>query len=44
MATRCHLLVDSAKARRELGSVETSLNSLLADSLARMRAEGLVGR
>lgn len=44
-AMTCHLLrVDSSKARRELGYVETPLDSLLAATLAWMRAEGLVGR
>lgn len=43
MATSHHLLVDSSKARRELGYVETPLHGLLADTLAWMRAEGLVG-
>jgi len=41
----CHdLRVDSAKARRELDYVETPLDALLADTLAWMRQEGLVGR
>jgi nucleoside-diphosphate-sugar epimerase len=44
MATCHHLRVDSSKARRELGYVETPLDALLADTLAWMRHEGLVGR
>jgi dihydroflavonol-4-reductase len=42
--TSHHLLVDSSKARRELDYVEVPLPQLLADTLAWMRAEGLVGR
>lgn len=34
--------VDSSKARRELGYCETPLDALLADTLAWMRAEGMV--
>jgi dihydroflavonol-4-reductase len=44
MATCHHLVVDSAKAKRELDYVETALDSLLADTLVWMRTEGLVGR
>lgn len=44
MATCHHLRVDSGKAKRELGYVEPALDSLLADTLAWMRAEGLIGR
>ncbi len=40
----CHdLRVDSSKARRELDYIETPLDTLLADTLAWMRKEGLVG-
>ncbi|OUL84867.1 NAD-dependent epimerase/dehydratase family protein [Paraburkholderia hospita] len=38
------LRVDSTKAMRELNYVETPLDSLLADTVAWMRKEGLVGR
>jgi dihydroflavonol-4-reductase len=38
------LLVDSSKAERELGYVQTPLDTLLADTLAWMKAEGMVGR
>lgn len=38
------LLVDSGKAERELGYVQTPLEALLADTLAWMKAEGMVGR
>jgi nucleoside-diphosphate-sugar epimerase len=38
------LLVDSSKAERELGYVQTPLDALLADTLAWMKAEGMVGR
>lgn len=38
------LLVDSGKAERELGYVQTPLDALLADTLAWMKAEGMVGR
>jgi dihydroflavonol-4-reductase len=38
------LRVDSTKAMRELDYVETPLDSLLADTVAWMRGEGLVGR
>jgi len=38
------LSVDSAKAKRELGYVETPLDALLTDTLLWMRQEGLVGR
>lgn len=41
--TSHHLHVDSAKARSELGYAETSLDALLSDTLAWMRAEGLLG-
>lgn len=44
MATCHHLQIDSSKARRELGYVETALQRLLPDMLDWMRAEGLVGR
>jgi nucleoside-diphosphate-sugar epimerase len=37
-----HLRVDSGKAIRELGYRETELGALLADTLAWMRAEGLI--
>ncbi|HEX9200347.1 MAG TPA: NAD-dependent epimerase/dehydratase family protein, partial [Acidobacteriaceae bacterium] len=41
----CHALrVDSSKARRELEYVETPLDTLVDDTLAWMRQEGLVGR
>ena len=36
--------VDSAKARRELDYRETPLDGLLADTLAWMRSDGLIGR
>ena len=42
--TSHHVRMDSSKARRELGYVETPLDSLLADTLAWLRHEGLVGR
>jgi nucleoside-diphosphate-sugar epimerase len=35
--------VDSSKARRELGYVETPLDSLLADTLQWMKQEGMLG-
>ncbi len=38
------LRADSAKAKRELDYVETPLDQLLADTLAWMRQEGLIGR
>jgi nucleoside-diphosphate-sugar epimerase len=38
------LLVDSSKAERELGYVQTPLDALLADTLTWMKAEGMVGR
>ena len=38
------LSVDSTKAKRELGYVETPLDALLTDTLLWMRQEGLVGR
>ena len=38
------LRVDSAKAKRELGYVETPLDALLTDTLLWMKQEGLVGR
>jgi dihydroflavonol-4-reductase len=38
------LLVDSSKATRELGYVQTPLPALLADTLSWLKAEGLVGR
>jgi dihydroflavonol-4-reductase len=38
------LSVDSSKAKRELDYIETPLETLLADTLAWMRQEGLVGR
>ncbi|BFG80710.1 SDR family oxidoreductase [Paraburkholderia terrae] len=38
------LRVDSSKARRELQYVETPLDTLIDDTLAWMRQEGLVGR
>jgi len=38
------LRVDSAKAKRELGYVESPLDALLADTLIWMRQEGLIGR
>jgi hypothetical protein len=34
--------VDSGKARRELDYVETPLGTLLADTLAWMRSEGML--
>lgn len=43
MTTCHHLRVDSSKARRELGYVETPLAVLLDDTLAWLRAEGIVG-
>lgn len=44
-ALTCHRLrVNSSKAERELGYVQTPLNELLADTLAWMRQEGMVGR
>jgi len=44
-ALTCHTLnVDSAKARQELGYVETPLEDLLNDTLAWMREQGLIGR
>jgi nucleoside-diphosphate-sugar epimerase len=39
-----HLRVDSAKAIRMLGYRETDLDALLADTIAWLRAEGLVSR
>ncbi len=41
--TSHHLLVDSAKARNELGYAETPLDALLSDTLDWMRAEGMLG-
>ena len=41
--TSKHLRVDSGKAIRELGYRETPLDSLLADTLAWMRAERMIG-
>jgi dihydroflavonol-4-reductase len=38
------LLVNSSKAERELGYVQTPLDVLLADTLAWMKGEGMVGR
>lgn len=38
------LLVDSSKAERELGYVQTPLDALLADTLAWMKGEGMVAR
>ncbi len=38
------LLVDSSRAERELGYVQTPLPQLVDDTLAWMKAEGLVGR
>ena len=38
------LRVDSSKAKRELDYTETPLETLLADTLAWMRQEGMVGR
>ncbi len=43
-ATCHHLVVDSAKARRELDYVETPIATLLPDMRGWMRQEGLVGR
>lgn len=40
--TSHRLHVDSSKAKRELDYVETPLNALLADTLAWMRAEGML--
>ncbi len=40
--TSHRLRVDSTKARRELGYVETPLDALLADTLAWMHAEGML--
>ncbi len=40
--TSHHLQVDSSKARRELDYVETPLDTLLADTLAWMRGEGML--
>ncbi|HEU4669624.1 MAG TPA: NAD-dependent epimerase/dehydratase family protein [Dyella sp.] len=40
--TSHHLRVDSAKARHELDYVETPLDTLLADTLAWMRGEGML--
>ena len=40
--TSHHLQVDSTKARRELDYVETPLDTLLADTLAWMRSEGML--
>lgn len=37
------LLVDSSKAERELGYVQTPLDALLADTLVWMKTEGMVG-
>ncbi len=42
--TSHHLQVDSSKARRELDYRETPLDSLLADTLAWMQRQGMVGR
>lgn len=42
--TAHHLRVDSGKAIRELDYVETALDSLLADTLAWMRSEGMLQR
>lgn len=39
-----HLHVNSAKARRELGYIETPLGTLLSDTLEWMRAEGMLAR
>lgn len=40
----CHTLqVDSGKARRELDYVQTPFDQLLADTLAWMRTEGMIG-
>jgi nucleoside-diphosphate-sugar epimerase len=44
MLTSRQVKVDSAKARRELDYRETPLDVLLADTLAWMRDEGLIGR
>jgi nucleoside-diphosphate-sugar epimerase len=41
--TSHHARVDSAKARRELGYVETPLDALLADTLQWMKHEGMLG-
>jgi nucleoside-diphosphate-sugar epimerase len=41
--TSHHLHVDSAKARRDLGYAETPLEMLLAETLAWMRTEGMLG-
>ncbi|MFP3566355.1 NAD-dependent epimerase/dehydratase family protein [Paraburkholderia sp. SIMBA_030] len=43
MLTCWALRVDSSKAKRELDYIETPLDTLLADTLAWMRQEGLVG-
>lgn len=44
-ALTCHRLrVNSGKAERELGYVQTPLKDLLADTLAWMRQQGMVGR
>lgn len=40
--TSHHLQVDSSKARRELDYVETPLDTLLADTMAWMRSEGML--
>jgi nucleoside-diphosphate-sugar epimerase len=40
--TSHHLRVDSSKAKRELDYVETPLDALLVDTLAWMRAEGML--
>jgi nucleoside-diphosphate-sugar epimerase len=40
--TSHELQVDSSKARRELDYVETLLDTLLADTLAWMRDEGML--
>jgi nucleoside-diphosphate-sugar epimerase len=40
----CHeLQVNSSKAERELGYVQTPVDAVLADTLAWMRAERMVG-
>jgi nucleoside-diphosphate-sugar epimerase len=40
--TSHHLQVNSSKARSELDYIETPLDALLADTLAWMRAEGML--
>ena len=42
MLTSHALLVDSSKAKRELGYIETPLDILVTDTLAWMRREKLI--